>query len=120
MAPLHALTSSFCIDILGMQRNERLDGCSEEETASACAPHFLPFIFLLFVLVFKWVNDPSMIRCDPEGGCLYLWSFAGLVQLWYPYQKGGGGQAGADHLCVSAPVICFILDKFQKQIVRFF
>jgi Na+/proline symporter len=55
-----ALTSSFCIDILGIQRRT---GLSEEQRTRARQRVHLgfAFLFLLLVMVFKWADSPSMI-----------------------------------------------------------
>jgi Na+/proline symporter len=58
-----ALTSSFCIDILGMQRNATWTDVQKKKIRQRVHLVFA-VIFLLLVLV--------------------------IVQLWYPYQKGSG------------------------------
>ena len=55
-----ALTSSFCIDILGLKRNEQLSE-DQKKTTRKTVHLVFALIFLLFVMVFKWVNSPSMI-----------------------------------------------------------
>ena len=55
-----ALTSTFCIDILGIKRRDDL---SEEGKQRLRRHVHLGFalLFLLMVLFFKWVDNPSMI-----------------------------------------------------------
>ena len=109
-----ALTSSFCIDILGMKRRE--DWTEPEKKKVRQRIHLtVAFIFLVFVMIFKWVNDPSMIgvilkvAAYTYGPLLGLFSFGILTK-----------RKVTDNLvpviCVLAPVICFFLDKFQKDI----
>ena len=109
-----ALTSSFCIDILGMKRRE--DWTEPEKKKVRQRIHLtVAFIFLVFVMIFKWVNDPSMIgvilkvAAYTYGPLLGLFSFGILTK-----------RKVIDKLvpvvCVLAPVICFFLDKFQKDI----
>jgi len=73
-------------------------------------------IFLVFVLIFKWVNDPSMIglllkiAAYTYGPLLGLFTFGIITKRmvndkWVPY------------VCVAAPIICFLLDKFQKDLL---
>ena len=109
-----ALTSSFCIDILGMQR--RGDWTEVEKKKIRQRVHLIfAAIFLLFVLVFKWVNNPSMIGVILKvagytyGPLLGLFSFGILT-------KRVVKDAYVPIICVTAPLICFVLDKFQKQI----
>lgn len=109
-----ALTSSFCIDILGMKRR---DDWSEKrkKTIRQRVHLFVAFIFLLFVLVFYKINNPSMIgvilkvAAYTYGPLLGLFTFGILTKRmvndkWVPL------------ICVASPLICYILDKFQKQI----
>jgi Na+/proline symporter len=57
---LTALTSSFCIDILGLKKRENL---SEKQKKSTRLTVHLIFavIFFLLVMLFKWVDDKSII-----------------------------------------------------------
>ena len=109
-----ALTASFCIDIIGMQRRPDLTDTQKKKMRQRVHLAFA-FIFLVFVMLFKWVNDPSMIGLILKvatftyGPLLGLFSFGILVKRsvndrWVPY------------VCIASPVICFILDKYQKQI----
>ena len=109
-----ALTSSFCIDILGMKRRE--DWTEAEKKKVRQRIHLtVAFIFLVFVMIFKWVNDPSMIgvilkvAAYTYGPLLGLFSF-GIIT------KRKVNDSLVPIVCVLAPVICFFLDKFQKQI----
>ena len=109
-----ALTSSFCIDILGLKRRE--DWPEQQKKKIRQRVHLtVAFIFLVFVMIFKWVNDPSMIgvilkvAAYTYGPLLGLFSFGILtnrkvIDRYVPV------------ICVLAPIICFFLDKFQKQI----
>lgn len=57
---LTALTSSFCIDILGLKRNTNL---SEQQKKRTRLTVHLTFsvIFFLLVMLFKWIDDKSII-----------------------------------------------------------
>ena len=109
-----ALTSSFCIDILGMKRRE--DWTEAEKKKVRQRIHLtVAFIFLVFVMIFKWVNDPSMIgvilkvAAYTYGPLLGLFSFGILTKRKVKDNL-------VPFVCVLAPVICFFLDKFQKDI----
>ncbi|HWJ25928.1 MAG TPA: sodium:solute symporter [Flavisolibacter sp.] len=57
---LTALTSSFCIDILGLKRREDLS--EKQKKRTRLAVHFtFAVIFFLMVIVFKWINNKSII-----------------------------------------------------------
>lgn len=57
---LTALTSSFCIDILGLNRNKQLD--EQKKKRVRISVHIVfTIIFFLCVILFKWINDKSII-----------------------------------------------------------
>jgi Na+/proline symporter len=110
-----ALTSSFCIDILGMQRRTDWNDAQKKKTRQRIHLVFA-FIFLLFVMVFYKVNNPSMIGVILKvagytyGPLLGLFSFGILTKRqvndkWVPL------------IAVISPVVCFIIDKYQSQLL---
>lgn len=109
-----ALTSSFCIDILGIQRNTTWSDKEKKQIRQRIHLIFAA-IFLVLVMVFKWVNDPSMIgvilkvAAYTYGPLLGLFSFGILTKRKVEDNL-------VPYVCVAAPVICFILDKYQKQL----
>lgn len=113
-----ALTSTFCIDILGIQRNAALTDIQKKKIRQRVHLSFA-FVFLIFVLVFKQVNSASMISVILKvasytyGPILGLFSFGILLKKsvldkWVPY------------VCVAAPLICFIIDSNQDRLLRGF
>lgn len=109
-----ALTSSFCIDILGMKRREDWNDLEKKKIRQRV--HLVVAgIFLLFVMVFKWVNDPSMIgvilkvAAYTYGPLLGLFSFGILT-------KRSVADKVVPYICIASPVICFFIDKFQKEL----
>lgn len=57
---LTALTSSFCIDILGLKKRDDLT--EKQKKAKRLAVHFtFAVVFFLMVMGFKWVNNKSII-----------------------------------------------------------
>jgi hypothetical protein len=57
---LTALTSSFCIDILGLKKNNDLT--EKQKKVTRLTVHFtFAIIFFLLVMIFKWINDKSII-----------------------------------------------------------
>lgn len=109
-----ALTSSFCIDILGIQRNTSMNDAEKKKTRQRVHLTFA-FLFLLLVLVYKWVNEPSMIgvilkvAAYTYGPLLGLFSFGILT-------KRAVKDKLVPFVCVAAPIVCFIIDKYQKQL----
>ncbi len=109
-----ALTSSFCIDVIGMKR--RTDMTEAAKMKLRRQVHLtVALIFLLFVMIFKWVNNPSMIGVILKvagytyGPLLGLFTFGILT-------KRNVKDKLVPWVCIMAPLICFFIDKFQKQI----
>lgn len=109
-----ALTSSFCIDILGMQR--RTDWSDAEKKKTRQRVHLVfAAIFLVFVMVYKLIDSSSMIgvilkvAAYTYGPLLGLFTFGILT-------KRTVNDAIVPFICVAAPVVCFFLDMFQKQL----
>jgi SSS family transporter len=109
-----ALTSSFCIDILGMQR--RADWSEAKRKKYRQRVHLtVAVIFLFFVMVFRWVNDPSMIGLILKiagytyGPLLGLFGFGILT-------KRSVNDRVVPIICVLAPVICFLIDYYQSYL----
>ncbi len=107
-----ALTSSFCIDIIGIQRRKDMDDAVKKKTRQRV--HLtVAALFLVFVLLYKWINNPSMIglilkiAAYTYGPLLGLFSFGILTKKQVQDKL-------VPVICIAAPVICFILDKYQK------
>lgn len=106
-----ALTSSFCIDILGMQR--RTDWTEVQKKKNRQTVHLtVAAVFLLFVMVFYWINNGSMINVILKvaaytyGPLLGLFSFGILTKRTVQDKL-------VPIVCVLSPVICFFVDKYQ-------
>lgn len=109
-----ALTSSFCIDILGLKR--RKDWNDEHKNKVRKMVHLtFALIFLLFVMIFKWINSPSMIGVILKvagytyGPLLGLFSFGILT-------KRRVKDGVVPYIAITAPLVCFVFDTYQKQI----
>ncbi|MBP1653321.1 MAG: sodium:solute symporter [Bacteroidetes bacterium] len=110
-----ALTSSYCIDILGINRNAGLDEKQRKSTRQRVHLVFT-FIFLLFVLVFKWISSASMIgviltvASYTYGPLLGLFSFGILT-------KRRVSDKAVPVIAVVAPLVCLLLDTYQSKIL---
>ena len=109
-----ALTASFCIDILGINRNETLDEAHRKKIRQHVHLVFI-FVFLLFVLIYKWISSDSMIGIILKvatytyGPLLGLFSFSILTK-----RTLHGNSVWL--VCILSPVLCFFLDKYQEFI----
>jgi Na+/proline symporter len=109
-----ALTSSFCIDILGINRNLKIDENQRKKIRYRVHLSFI-VVFLIFVMIYKWISSDSMIgiilkvAAYTYGPLLGLFSFSiltrrRLLHQWVPW------------VCILSPILCFFLDKYQQYI----
>ena len=111
---LTALTSSFCVDLLGLRERRDLD---ERAAARIRKRVHLAFaaIFLLLVLGFHALGNPSMIgvilvvAAYTYGPLLGLFAFAMLTRRrprdrWVPV------------VAIAAPLICYGVDHYQSSL----
>lgn len=114
-----AVTSSFCIDILGLKRRGDMDE-RKLKRIRICVHLAFTVIFLLCLLMFKWINNKSIIDVILQlagytyGPLLGLFSFgiltsrkvrSGLSVLW---------------ICLAAPGICYLIHLFGNRLLGSF
>lgn len=111
---LTALTSSFCIDLLGMQRRADWDEARRARVRKAVHLAFAA-LFMALVMVFRWIDDPSMIglilkiAAYTYGPLLGLFAFGLLTRRavrdgWVPL------------VAVAAPLLCWVIDVNQRAL----
>jgi Na+/proline symporter len=107
---LTALTSSFCIDMLGLKR--RKDWDEKKQKRVRLAVHFtFTIIFFLCILVFKTINNKSIIYVILDlagytyGPLLGLFAFGILTK-----RKIKDGII-VSFICILAPVLTYLLSK---------
>jgi SSS family transporter len=111
---LTALTSSFCIDMLGLKRKTNLTEKERKRTRMIVHLSFT-IIFMLCILVFKWINNKSIINIILDlagytyGPLLGLFAFGILTKR---VLKDG---ISVTVVCLLAPLLCYILSKNAAQ-----
>ncbi|ANI88621.1 sodium:solute symporter [Arachidicoccus ginsenosidimutans] len=109
-----ALTSSICIDILGMKR--RTDWNEEKQKSIRKKIHlWVALSFLILVLVFKWINNNSMIGIILKLAGYTYGPLLGLFAFGI-FSKRKVNDKLVPMVCFAAPVICFFIDYYQKKI----
>ncbi|MDQ3278741.1 MAG: sodium:solute symporter, partial [Bacteroidota bacterium] len=109
-----ALTSSFCIDILGLKR--RADWTDKKKNQVRKSVHLtFAFVFLLFVMLFQWINSPSMIGVILKVAAYTYGPLLGLFAFGILTKRKVADRI-VPYIAVAAPIICFIFDKYQRQI----
>ncbi|WP_066440582.1 sodium:solute symporter [Chryseobacterium sp. CCH4-E10] len=109
-----ALTSSLCIDIFGMREKTQWDDGKKEKFRKSI--HLLVALsFLIMVIIFKIINDNSMIGLILKlagftyGPLLGLFAF-GIFTKYKVKDKL------VPLVCIAAPVISFFIDKYQEKL----
>ena len=107
---LTALTTSFCIDILGIEKQE-----ARQAKRIRLKVHVLiSILFVLIILAFKAVNDKSvidaiyLIASYTYGPLLGLFTF-GLFTKRRPINRF------VPYICIASPLLCFALNYLAKQ-----
>jgi Na+/proline symporter len=107
-----ALTASFSLDLLGIQRNQRLTEMQRLRIRQRVHLAFAA-LFLLCVFVFKWINDKSIIDIllaiagYTYGPLLGLFSFGILTRRVLT-------DKAVPFICLAAPALTFLIDHFSE------
>jgi Na+/proline symporter len=110
---LTALTSSFCIDILGIRRKKNMTE-KQQKRIRLIVHNSFALIFLAFIFIFREIDNGSLIDTLLDvagytyGPLLALFAFGiftkrKLVNELVPL------------ICIAAPVACYILKHNEKQ-----
>ncbi|MPS64976.1 MULTISPECIES: sodium:solute symporter [unclassified Chryseobacterium] len=109
-----ALTSSLCIDVFGMKEKKDWDDKKKEKFRKNV--HLLVALsFLIMVIIFKVINDNSMIGLILKlagftyGPLLGLFAFGIFTKYKVKDQL-------VPFICIAAPVISFFIDKYQETL----
>jgi Na+/proline symporter len=110
-----ALTSTFCLDILGMKRRDDLS--DEAKTRLRRHVHLgFAFLFLLLVLVFKWVDNPSMIGVILKVASYTYGPLLGLFAFGMLTNRSLNDRL-VPFVTIGAPILCAILEYYQKYLL---
>lgn len=109
---LTALTSSFCIDILGLQ--ERSELTDEQKSKTRKTVHIsITILFVLLILVYQRVIEASVISTILKvagytyGPLLGLFAF-GILTNRKP------NEVAVPFICLLSPVVCYLLSENSK------
>ena len=111
-----ALTSSFCIDILGIKRRKDMSESQQKQLRQRVHLAFAA-LFLFLVMGFKWADNPSMIELILKvasytyGPLLGLFAFGILTRRTV-------NDAFVPAIALVAPVICFAIDTWQTTLFK--
>jgi Na+/proline symporter len=109
---LTALTSSFCIDLLDLRNRPGITEARLRRTRMTVHVSFA-VLFLLAILIFKWVDKKSIIYTILElagytyGPLLGLFAFGILSRRVLP------NTWKITAVCLVAPVLCYLLSQYS-------
>jgi Na+/proline symporter len=110
---LTSLTTSFCVDILGLNKREDLD--EQKRKRIRYYVHF-SFAFLLFLVIvlFKSINDQAVV------GKLFTvagYTYGPLLGLFAYglFTKNSVKDKWVPVICILSPIICYILNANSVQ-----
>lgn len=113
---LTALTTSFCVDFLGMDKAENQNKSNVVRTR-----HWvhLGFSFLMFLVIifFNAVNDASVVKMIFKiasytyGPLLGLYAFGLFVKTKTVHDKL------VPLVCIAAPALCFFISKYSAELL---
>ncbi|NML59108.1 sodium:solute symporter [Chryseobacterium cheonjiense] len=109
-----ALTSSLCIDIFGMRERTHWDDGKKEKFRKNI--HLLVAVsFLIMVIIFKVINDNSMIGLILKLAGFTYGPLLGLFAFGI-FTKFKVKDKLVPFVCIAAPVISFFIDKYQETL----
>jgi Na+/proline symporter len=109
-----ALTSSLCIDIFGMREKTHWDDGKKEKFRKNI--HLLVALsFLIMVIIFKVINDNSMIGLILKLAGFTYGPLLGLFAFGI-FTKYKVNDKLVPFVCIAAPVISFFIDKYQEAL----
>ncbi|SMP29108.1 sodium:solute symporter [Chryseobacterium profundimaris] len=109
-----ALTSSLCIDIFGMREKTHWDDGKKEKFRKNI--HLLVALsFLIMVIIFKVINDNSMIGLILKLAGFTYGPLLGLFAFGI-FTKYKVKDNLVPFVCIAAPVISFFIDKYQETL----
>ncbi|MBS1549198.1 MAG: sodium:solute symporter [Bacteroidetes bacterium] len=108
-----ALTSSLCIDIYGL-KDKDWDNQRKEKFRKKI--HLLVAVaFLIMVIIFKLINDNSMIGLILKLAGFTYGPLLGLFAFGI-FTKHKVQDRLVPYICIAAPLVSFFIDKFQETI----
>lgn len=106
-----ALTSSFCIDILGIRNRADIDEARATRIRHRTHLSFAA-IFLALIFAFKWADNPSMIGLILKIASYTYGPLLGLFAFGIVTSRRVKDRL-VPVVAVAAPLLCYLLDHFQ-------
>ncbi len=108
-----ALTSSLCIDIFGLK--DKHMAATDKEKFRKRVHLIVAVAFLVMVIIFKLINDNSMIGLILKMAGFTYGPLLGLFAFGI-FTKFKVQDRLVPYVCVAAPVVSYLIDKYQEDI----
>ncbi|MBV8502887.1 MAG: sodium:solute symporter [Paucibacter sp.] len=108
-----ALTSSFCIDLLGLQRRTDWDEATRTRVRQRVHLSFA-VLFLLVVMVFHWIGNPSMIGLILKLAAYTYGPLLGMFAFGI-FSRRVARDGVTPYVAVAAPALCWLLESQQGR-----
>src|SRR5687767_14090345 len=105
---LTALTSSFCIDIIGLKRREDLTEDEKKKTRMTVHLTFA-IIFFVCIMIFKVINNKSIIDIILRVAGYTYGPLLGLFSFGILTKRKLTESIFVPVICLAAPLICYVL-----------
>ncbi|MEY4928030.1 MAG: hypothetical protein RI894_2466, partial [Bacteroidota bacterium] len=106
-----ALTSSFCIDILGINEKEKNRNEAEKSKIRQIVHLSFAFLFFLCVIFFKFLNNKSIIDILLDIATYTYGPLLGLF-LYGIFTKRKVFDSLTPVICIAAPAFCYYLNNY--------
>ncbi|MCD7914803.1 MAG: sodium:solute symporter [Tannerellaceae bacterium] len=107
---LTALTTSFCVDILGVEK----EGAKQAKKTRLKVYLLISILFAVIILIFKAVNNRSVINAIYVIASYTYGPLLGLF-LFGLFTKRQTRDSYVPFICILSPFICFALDYLIRQ-----
>lgn len=111
---LTALTSSTCNDVLRFERRQDLDEAARMRLRTRIHLSFAA-VFVILTMVFRWIDDPSMIGLILRIAAYTYGPLFGLAAYALMARRPAQGPLIAV-AAVTAPILCLLLDSAQTTL----
>ncbi|MEO8412307.1 MAG: sodium:solute symporter [Ginsengibacter sp.] len=109
---LTALTTSFCIDFLGFDKNKTL--LEKQMVRRRTFVHIgFSILILVVILLFNAVNDASVVSAIFKVATYTYGPLIGLFAFSLYAKKRNVWDKATPVICILAPLVCFFIDKFS-------
>ncbi len=113
---LTALTTSFCVDFLGMNKEENLNKLNVVNQRHAVHIGFSVLMFLVIIL-FNIVNDESVVKGIFKVASYTYGPLLGLYSFGLFVKNRGVHDKLVPFVCILSPAACYLLNMYSTKLL---